>query len=99
MCFRGCEGPTEGQPRSESGLTGAFLDEAWESIYIDVKEITEAGDARVFLETLLTARGAASGVETELRAWQILWITDGKVVGRQVFFDRTDALEAAGLEE
>ena len=97
--FPGLRGTYRGPAEVRKWVEGAILDEAWESIHIDVNEITEAGDARVFLGTLVTARGAGSGVETELRAWQILGLADGKVVRRQVFFNRTEALEAAGLSE
>ena len=96
--FPGLRGTYRGPAEVRNWVDAAFL-EAWESIHIDVKEITEAGEARVFLGTLLTARGAGSGVETELRAWQILWFEDGKIARRQIFFDRAEALEAAGLRE
>ena len=73
--------------------------EAWESIHVEIEEITEAADDRVFFGLSLVARGRGSGVETELRAWQLNRFADGKTVGRQVFLDRTEALEAAGLRE
>jgi ketosteroid isomerase-like protein len=38
-------------------------------------------------------------VETEVRGWFVLWIADGKITRRQVFLDRDEALEAAGLRE
>jgi hypothetical protein len=38
-------------------------------------------------------------VETQVRGWSVVWITNGKTTRRQVFLDRADALEAAGLEE
>jgi ketosteroid isomerase-like protein len=73
--------------------------ELWQNLHVEVEEITDARDGCVFLELVLTTRGRASGVETQLRYWQVLWLTDGKVVRRQVFFDRAEALEAAGLRE
>jgi hypothetical protein len=48
---------------------------------------------------LLTTRGKGSGVETQVRLWYVVWITNGKVTRRQVFLDRDEALEAAGLSE
>jgi hypothetical protein len=48
---------------------------------------------------LLTTRGKGSGVETQVRGWSVVWITNGKTTRRQVFLDRDEALEAAGLRE
>jgi ketosteroid isomerase-like protein len=75
------------------------VEEAWESIHVEVEEITEAGDDRAFAELFLTGRGAGSGVETELRVWQVNWFVDGKTARRRVFLERAEALEAAGLSE
>jgi ketosteroid isomerase-like protein len=71
--------------------------EPWESLHFEVEEITEAGDDRVFFGALLTTRGKGSGVETQVRGWSVMWITNGMVTRRQVFLDRAEALEAAGL--
>jgi hypothetical protein len=38
-------------------------------------------------------------VPTELRYWALDWIKNGKIARRQVFWNRAEALEAAGLEE
>jgi ketosteroid isomerase-like protein len=73
--------------------------EPWESFHVEVEEITEAADDRVFGGFLITARGKGSGVETELRAWGVVWITDGEITRRKIFLDRDEALEAAGLSE
>ena len=73
--------------------------EVWERLHLEIEEITEASDDRVLLETLLIARGRGSGLETELRAWQVFWLAGGKIVRRQVFWTREEALEAAGLSE
>jgi ketosteroid isomerase-like protein len=73
--------------------------EPWESVHFEVEEITEAGDDRVFFGGLLTTRGKASGVETKVRGWFVVWITNGKATRRQVFLDRDEALKTAGLSE
>jgi ketosteroid isomerase-like protein len=75
------------------------VEEAWESIHVEVEEVTEAGDDRAFADLFLTGRGAGSGVETELRVWQVNWFVDGKTARRRVFLERAEALEAAGLSE
>ena len=38
-------------------------------------------------------------VETEARAWNAVWVVDGKIARRQLFRieDKDDALEAAGI--
>jgi ketosteroid isomerase-like protein len=73
--------------------------EPWESVDAKVEEVTEAGDDRVLLGGVMTARGKASGAETQIRGWFVLWVTGGKITRRQVFLDREEALEAAGLSE
>ena len=70
--------------------------ETWESLHIEVEELTEK---RIVLGTLVTARGKASGVATELRSWGVFWLADGKIARRQIFWNRDQALEAAGLRE
>jgi ketosteroid isomerase-like protein len=73
--------------------------EPWEHIHVQVDEITEAAGDRVVTGGRLTARGRGSGVETQVHGWSVYWVAGGKVRKRQVFLDRADALEAAGLEE
>lgn len=73
--------------------------EPWESFHSEEKEITAGIHGRVFAEVVATARGEASGIETNLRIWQVFTFADGKIARRQVFWDRTEALEAAGLPE
>lgn len=73
--------------------------EPWESFHFEEKEITAGIHGRVFAEVVATARGEASGIETNLRIWQVFTFADGKIARRQVFWDRTEALEAAGLPE
>ena len=75
-----------------------FLD-AWESFHAEVEEVTEGTDGRVLLQVVGIARGRASGVETELRTWFVLWIAGGMITKRQIFWSRAEALESAGLRE
>jgi ketosteroid isomerase-like protein len=71
--------------------------EVFENLQVEVAELTELGDDRVFAETLLTARGKGSGVPVELRFWTVLWFAEGRITRRQVSWTRDEALEAAGL--
>jgi ketosteroid isomerase-like protein len=95
--FPGLQGVYRGRAGVRSWLE-AFM-EAWESFHGEVEQATEGSDGRVLLQMAGIARGRASGVETELCAWFVLWIADGKITKRQVFFNRDEALEAAGLSE
>jgi ketosteroid isomerase-like protein len=73
--------------------------EVAETFHIEIVEITDLGDDRVFTENVVTGRGTGSGVPVELRTWQIVWIAEGKIARRQVFWNKDEALEAAGLSE
>ncbi len=65
----------------------------------DADAFLDGTDDRVFLALRFAARGSGGGAETELHVWPILWFVDGKIQRRQVFRERAEALEAAGLEE
>jgi ketosteroid isomerase-like protein len=97
--FPGLRGIYRGRAEARKWFEEAVV-ELWERLHNEVEEITEASDDRVFLGILIRARGRASGVETELRAWQVFWLTDGKIARRQgPFWARNEALEAAGLSD
>jgi ketosteroid isomerase-like protein len=71
--------------------------EVAESPHGELERITELGDDRVFTENLVSGRGRGSGVPVELRWWGVFWIAEGKIARRQVFWNREEALEDAGL--
>jgi ketosteroid isomerase-like protein len=73
--------------------------EPWETIHVRAEEITETSNGRVLGFLRVTGRGSASGVETELQGWTVLWFENGLITARKIFRDRDDALEAAGLRE
>jgi ketosteroid isomerase-like protein len=73
--------------------------EFWDAFHFESEETTEGPGGRVLLGGLITARGKGSGVETELRVWGVVWVAEGAITRRQIFLDRDEALEAAGLRE
>ena len=73
--------------------------EVWESVEVEVQEITEGPDGSVVLEVSGAFRGASSGVPTEIRAWEVLWIVDGLVSRRRLTWSKGAARVAAGLQE
>jgi hypothetical protein len=57
-------------------------------------------DDRLVGCVLMTARGRGSGVETELRMWQALWVADGRIARRRgPYSTRDEALEAVARRE
>jgi ketosteroid isomerase-like protein len=75
----------------------AWLD-TWDEYQQDVEEVIEDGDDVVLL-VHITARGAASGVEANVRFYAQVKVRDGKIVYIYDHEDRDAALEAAGLSE
>ena len=72
----------------------------WSETVRTFGEITAAADAGVFFSLFITARGKSSGVKAPgLRVWSVCWFADGLFTERQVFRERDQALEAAGLRE
>jgi ketosteroid isomerase-like protein len=74
--------------------------EPWESVHLDIEEITEPSQDRLVVGVLMTTRGGGSGVETRLRIWQVFLLADGQVTKRTgPYWTRDAAPEAAGLRE
>jgi ketosteroid isomerase-like protein len=96
--FPGLRGTYRGHAEARRWFEEALL-EVWDSFHLQTEAISDAGDDRVLLEALFTARGTTSGVETELRFWTVLWFADGKIARRQIFWARDEGLEAAGLSD
>ena len=75
---------------------------SWVSAYPDLKvEPVEAranGDV-VFVWVRFTGHGGASGVPMEMEIAHVNVLRDGKVARIEEYFDRSEALAAAGLKE
>jgi ketosteroid isomerase-like protein len=95
--FPGLQGDYRGPAQVEKWAEQAAR-ELWKDLHMEVQELTETNDGRVLLGILITARGTASGVETEQRAWQLFSFADDMIAKRQgPFWTREKALEVAGL--
>jgi len=68
------------------------------TIDLDVEELIDAGDQVV---ALIREReiGRTSGVPVDANHVAVWTLADGKVIRMQLFDDRSEALEAVGLEE
>ena len=86
--YRGHEGIRE--------LMESYL-EAFEHFSIEVERSFEAGD-RVVAFVCANGRGRSSGVEVETRPAHLWTMRAGKALRMEVFPEREQALEAAGIK-
>ena len=76
---------------------GLMLKDTEQGVHIEIEQMADVGDDRVFIAVVLAARRRDSGMPFELRTWQILWFEDGLITRRQIFWTRPEALKSAGL--
>ncbi len=79
------------------GWIALMLENTEEGIHIEIEQMADLDDDRVFIAVVLTARRRGSGVPIEYRIWQIVWFAHGLVTRRQVFWTRAEALRTARL--
>ena len=87
--------------RGHSGVErwrNAVID-VWESFHGELEELVDAGD-KVVTAMMVRGKGKGSGVDVEMRVFQVWTVRDSKIV-RLVggYRARSEALEAAGLSE
>ena len=70
--------------------------ETWEWMHVEIDELREVGDC-VFFTLNQRAKGSSSGIEVEIKSWNVYTFGAGKLTRIQLFLDRDQALEAAGL--
>ena len=78
----------------------AILTEAIEDYRMDPEEFIDAGTDQVLVFSREGGRGRGSGAEVQTQPTAHLWtLRDGKAVRLRSYWERADALEAAGLRE
>ena len=82
------------------GLLQLTLDwaEGFDELVVTAEEYIDAGD-QVVTRVRHRASGAERGVPVETYVWYVWTVHEGKTVRADIFNDRGDALEAAGLSE
>jgi ketosteroid isomerase-like protein len=76
----------------------AKIAEAIEDYRMVPEEFIDAGDDRVLVFSREGGRGRGSGAEVETHPTAHLWtLRNGKAIRMQSYWERSDALEAAGL--
>jgi ketosteroid isomerase-like protein len=81
----------------ERFLQGVY--ETWERFEVEIDEAIDGGDT-VVTASRISGRGRGSGVETEMRIFQVWTLREGRIVSVVGGYrDRATALEDAGLAE
>ena len=71
----------------------------WETFEFGVEELIDAED-QVVTVVQIAGRGRGSGIEVEMRLFNVWMLRNGKVLRYEGGYrDRREALEAAGLSE
>jgi ketosteroid isomerase-like protein len=73
-------------------------EELFDNMRIDTEELIVVGD-RVVSRLHVTGSGKGSGIDVDQRVYQVTGFRDGLIVRVDEFYDRAEALEAAGLSE
>ena len=91
----------EGQWRGIDELVAAMRQyiQAFSDLRIEAERIIDLGGDRVLVLSRQTARGKQSGVPIEHETGDLFTLRNGKIVRLYSYWDRADALKAAGLSE
>jgi ketosteroid isomerase-like protein len=92
------EEPGAGTFHGHQGVIQAFAHwtREWDDYRVDAYELVDAGD-QVLARTRHHGRGKTSGVEVEMLIFQLWTLRGGKVVRAKMYYDESEALEAAGF--
>ncbi len=61
--------------------------------------MTDCGGGEVLVEATEVGRGAKSGAEVRTTEYELLTIQHGMIVRIREYYDKSKALDAAGLQE
>jgi ketosteroid isomerase-like protein len=89
----------QGEYRGHSGL-GRWLEDwsaAWSEFTMEPEEFPDV-DEHVLMFVRMKATGVSSGLALERQDAMVFAVRDGKVVRLDYYNNRTEALEAVGLE-
>ena len=98
----GAETPDmEGRWRGLDEVRAAMLEyiRVFSDLRIEAERLMDLGEDRVLVLSRQTARGKHSGVPIDHEFGDLFTLRDGKVVNFDTYWNRANALEAAGLAE
>ncbi len=92
--------PVAGTYYGPEGFLQVMLDwaEGFDDLEQTGEEFIDAGD-QVVVRTLHSSRGAESGVPVKTNLWYVWTARGGKAVRLDIFNEKAEALEAAGLSK
>jgi ketosteroid isomerase-like protein len=73
--------------------------ESFPGLRADLEECVETPNEKVFAAVRYTGRARASGMDMDWRQWLVYTVNQGLIVRAEEYFDRDEALEAAGPQE
>jgi ketosteroid isomerase-like protein len=93
--------PVGGEYEGIDGIRRFFTDieDAAPDFRIEVDGVKEVGSKRVLAFMRTSSTGRASGIRLASPSTNVYDLIDGKISRVRIFFDREEALEAAGLDE
>ena len=71
--------------------------EGFDEVAVTAQAFIDAGEDKVVIKARHAARGAASGAPVELGVWIVITIRARKAIRADLFSDKAQAFEAAGL--
>jgi ketosteroid isomerase-like protein len=91
---------SSGQRRGHEGVRRSMAGwmSYWDDYHFELRHLVDCGDD-VLAEGWQRARGRTSGVEVSEEIFSVWTVRAGLVVRQQMFRERADALEAAGLSD
>ena len=83
------------------GVKQFFRDWAgsFDGYYAHAEQFTDAGDGQVLVRARQGGRGKQSGIEMDMRYWQVYRVRKGRAIRVEVYSEEREALEAVGLQE
>jgi ketosteroid isomerase-like protein len=93
--------PVAGTYQGPEGMLQLTLDwaESFDELVVTAEEFIDAPPEKVVVRTLHKSHGAGSGVPVEADVWYVFTVGDGKAERIDIFNEKGEAFEAAGLPE
>ena len=101
MSGAGADDPSRPVFHGVAGFVASFGDwlSAWESWVVTATDFIDVDESRVLVMLDVRARSKTHQVEMPIEGFNLITLRDGKLARLELFFDRAQALEAAGLPE